>query len=267
MIRALRSPLVLLAGVAVSLSLALSGCTSSENKTLAEKMAEDPEKKLLEEAGYKPKEIKRPPTGLPPPTDEELKAWDRKDPEGEKHLYKFDKQNLKKMLGYWGELECFREKMKAEGEKAMGAEPGSPTEEQWYQFKQQFIPLINGWQQRLFSTEPRILEKSKLIGHFLEGHEAVMHNYPDAYNNNDKVAVQTADAHWTIIENKIAKYLKNISDEPLPKPDLSDPKQKEAHDKFCEKALNPPKNTGKAKVKHVGGGPRGPKKLNMGSDD
>jgi hypothetical protein len=32
-------------------------------------------------------------------------------------------------------------------------------------------------------------------------------------------------------------------------------------------ALNPPKNTGKAKIKHVGGGgSRGPKKLNMGDD-
>src|SRR5690606_99467 len=113
---------------------------------------------------------KRPPDGLPPPTDAELKAWDRKDPEGEKHLYKFDKANLKKMLNYWNELECFREKMKEEGEKAFGVEPGSPDEEKWYQFKQLFIPMVNTWQQRLFANEPRILEKSKLIGHFLEAH-------------------------------------------------------------------------------------------------
>ncbi len=263
---ALRSPLGVLAGTAVALSLLSGGCDSGESKSLAEKMAEDPEKKLLEDAGYVKKEIKRPPAGLPPPTDAEVKAWDRKDPEGEKHLYKFDKANLKKMLGYWGELECFRDKMKEEGVKGMGAEPGSPTEEQWFQFKQQFIPMVNTWQQRLFANEPRILEKSKLISHFLEAHEAVMHNYPDAYNNNDANAVAIVDTNWTITENKITKYLKNITDEPLPKPDLTDPKQKEAHDKFCEKALNPPKNTGKAKVKVVGGGGRGAKKLNMGDD-
>jgi hypothetical protein len=262
---ALRSSLGVLASLVVPLSLACSGC-GGDSKTLAEKLAEDPEKKMLEEAGYVKKEIKRPPTGLPPPTDEEFKAWDRKDPEGEKHLHKFDKANLKKMLNYFGELECFREEMKKEGAKGAGAEPGSPTEEQWYQFKKEFIPMVNAWQQRLFANEPRILEKSKLIGHFLEAHELVMHGYPDAYNNNDQNAVAQADAHWMIIENKITKYLKNITDDPLPKPDLNDPKQREAHEKFCRAALNPPKNTGKAKVKVVGGGGRKTKKLNMGED-
>ena len=263
---ALRSPLGVLAGSAIALSLLSGGCGSGESKSLAEKLAEDPEKKILEDAGYQKKEIKRPPAGLPPPSDEEFKAWDRKDPEGEKHLYKFDKANLKKMLGYWGELECFREKMIEEGEKAFGVEPGSPAEEQWYQFKSVFIPFMNIWQQKLFANEPRILEKSKLIGHFLEAHEMVMNNYPKAFNSGDDNEIAQQDAYWSIIENKIVKYLKNISDEPLPKPDLSDPKQAEAHQKFCEKALNPPKNTGKAKVKVVGGGGRGTKKLNMGED-
>lgn len=252
---------------ALVLALLLPACTGSgDSKSLAEKMAADPEAALLEKAGYKANPKPRPPAGLPPPTDTEFKAWDRKDPEGEKHLYKFDKANLKKMLNYFAELGCFREKMKEEGVKAMGVEPGSPTEEQWYQFKQNFIPMVNGWQQRLFANEPRILEKSKLIGHFLEAHELVMHGYPDAYNNNDKVAVDTADAHWLIIESKINKYLKNISNEDLPKEDLTDPKVLEKHTKFCTAALNPPKNTGKAKIKYVGGGGGGAKKLNMGDD-
>lgn len=265
---ALRSLLGVLPSVAFFLSLlslGSAGCTG-DGKTLAEKMAEDPEAKLLEEAGYVKKEIKRPPTGLPPPTDEEFAAWDRKDPDGEKHLHKFDKANLKKMLNYFSELGCFRDKMKEEGVKAAGAEPGSPTEEQWFQFKQLFIPMVNAWQQRLLANEPRIMEKSKLIGHFLEAHELVMHGYPAAYNDNDENAIAQADAHWLIVENKVTKYLKNITDEPLPKPDLSDPKQKEAHEKFCLAALNPPKNTGAAKVKKVGGGRRGAKKLNMGED-
>lgn len=261
-----RSPFAVLAAAAFTFSLMSLACTGGESKSLAERMAEDPEKKMLEEAGYKPKEIKRPPAGLPPPTDAEFKAWDRKDPAGETHLYKFDKQNLPRMLGYWRELECFREKVKEEGAKAKGAEPGTPVEEQWHQFKQLFVPLMDTWQQRLFANEPRILEKSKLIGHFLEAHEMVMNNYPKAFNSGDDNEIAQQDAYWAIIENKIVKYLKNISDEPLPKPDLSDPKQAEAQQKFCEKALNPPKNTGKAKVKVVGGGGRGTKKLNMGED-
>ena len=243
----------------------LSACGGGDGKSLAEKMAADPEAEALAKAGYTPKPKPRP-TGLPPPTDDEFKAWDRKDPEGEKHLYKFDKANLGKMLNYWKELDCFREKMKIEGDKVLGAEPGTPLEEQWIVFKQIFIPMVNTWQQRLLATEPRILEKSKLIGHFLEAHELVMNGWPDAYNNNDKVAIATADAHWTIVENKIIKYLKNISQEELPKDDLTDPKVKEKHDKFCAAALNPPKNTGKAKVKYVGKGSGGAKKLNMGED-
>lgn len=263
---ALRRDLGCLCGGLLALALLLPACGGDgDSRTLAEKMAADGEAEALAKAGYKANPKPRP-AGLPPPTDAEFKAWDRKDPEGEKHLYKYDKANLKKLLGYWAELECFREKMKQEGEKAAGAEPGSATEEQWHQFKQLFIPMVNTWQQRLLASEPRILEKSKLIGHFLEAHELAMNGYPAAYNDNDKVAVATADAHWTIVENKVIKYLKNISNEELPKDDLTDPKVKEKHDKFCLAALNPPKNTGKAKVRVTGGGSRAPKKLNMGED-
>lgn len=250
----------------LALAFVLSACTGSGGKTLEERMAEDPEKALLEKAGYVPKAKPRPPAGLPPPSDADLKAWDRKDPEGEKHLHKYDKANLKKLLNYFGELGCFREKVMAEGAKAMGAEPGSPVEEQWHQFKQLYVPMVNVWMQRLLANEPRIMEKSKLIGHFFEAHELVMNRYPVAYNDNDKVALETADANWLIVETKINKYLKNITNEEIPKPDLTDPKVKEKHDKFCLAALNPPKNTGKAKVKYVGGGGGGAKKLNMGDD-
>ncbi len=268
---ALRRDLGCLCGGALALALVLPGFLigcggDGDKRSLAEKMGGDPEKEALEKAGYKANPKPRP-TGLPPPTDAEFSAWDRKDPEGERHLHKFDKANLKKLLNFWAELDCFREKMKMEGEKAVGVEPGSPAGEQWHQFKQIFIPMVNAWQQRMFASEPRILEKSKFIGHFLEAHELVMNGYPDAYNNSDKVAIATADAHWTIVENKIIKYLKNITTEELPKEDLTDPKVKEKHDKFCMAALNPPKNTGKAKIKHVGGGgSRSPKKLNMGDD-
>ncbi len=238
-----------------------TGC--GEHRSIEESLKTNPDEEFLKT--YKPNPKKRPPSGLPPPTEAELKAWDRKDPEGEKHLYKFDKKNMSRMLNYWRELECHREKMKEEGEKAFGTEPGSPVDEQWYQFKQVFIPQSNTWQQRLFANEPRILEKSKLIGHFLEGHELVMNGYPKAYNESDRTEIQKNDAHWTILENKITKYLKNIGGELPKKPDLDDPKQKAAHEKFCFKALHPPKNTGKAKKGRRTGGGRKAKKLNMGN--
>ena len=240
--------------------VSVAGC--GEHKSLEDSLKTNADEEFIKNE-YKPSPKKRPPDGLPPPTDAELKAWDRKDPEGEKHLYKFDKKNLKRMLNYWDELECYREKVMEEGEKAFGIEPGSPEDEQWYQFKQVFIPQINAWQQRLFANEPRILEKSKLIGHFLEAHELIMHGYPKAYNDSDRTEIEKSDAHWIIIENKITKYLKNIGGELPPKPDLEDPKQKEAHEKFCYKALHPPKNTGKAKKVKGSGGKRKAKKIDI----
>jgi len=247
----------------VVFTFAQVGC--GEHKSIEESLKADPKAEFEKSAEYKPTPKKRPPDGLPPPTDAELKAWDRKDPEGEKHLYKFDKANLKKMVNYWNELECFREKMIEEGEKAFGVEPGSPAEEQWYQFKSVFIPFMNIWQQKLFANEPRILEKSKLIGHFLEAHELVMNGYPKSYNESDRTLIQTQDAHWTIVENKIAKYVKSIDGEWPAKPDLTDPKQKDAHDKFCQKALNPPKQGPRKKT--VGGGGGGKKQIDMGKPD
>ena len=195
----------------------------------------------FEKEQYKPSPKKeRPSDGLPPPTDAELKAWDRKDPEGEKHLYKWDKKNLTKMKGYWDELRCFREEVMKNGEKALGAEPMSPESEKWHQFKQGFIPFVNGWQQRLFANEPRIQEKSKFIGNILEAHELVMHEYPQAYNNGDEIELKKAEAHWIIVDDKVKAYAEQLGGkwEYL---DTTDPKQAEKWDKFCIAAKKPPK--------------------------
>jgi hypothetical protein len=159
----------------VGLAFLLPACGDPKPSiTEAMKSGED---KQLEAIGYKPNPKPRP-DGLPPPTSAEFKAWDRKDPAGEKHLYKWDKKNAEKMMGYWEELECFKEKMKEQGELSLKAEPGSPEFEKWEQFKQAFIPHVNGWQQRLFAQEPRVMEKSKFVGNILEAHELVMHGYP-----------------------------------------------------------------------------------------
>ncbi len=193
------------------------------------KKADDGEKKPL------------PTAELPPPSDEELAAWNRKDPEGEKHLYKWDKQNAKKMQGYWKDLQCFREKVKTEGDKAIGAEPGGVEQEQWEQFKAAYIPHFNGWQQRLFAAEGQeILTKSKYIGNILEAHELVMNGYPTAYNDADAMEIKRQDALWTVVENKVYDYSEKIGAK-MDKPDLTDPKVKEKWDKYCTEALKPPK--------------------------
>ncbi len=224
--------------VAASMGLVVSSC--GEPRPSISEALKTSDDKQLEAIGYKAKPRKRP-DGLPPPTDAEFKAWDRKDPQGEKHLYKWDKRNAGKMMGYWEELECFKEKMKEEGEKSLVAEPGGPEFEKWEQFKQAFIPHINGWQQRLFAQEPRILEKSKFVGNILEAHELVMHGYPKAFNGHDMTELEKNDAHWIIVQTKMKKYVKQLGvGEVFPETDPNNAREVEAHAKVCVKALEPP---------------------------
>ncbi len=248
----LRSPLVPSSSrrpvrTAARLSLALGlllatapGCDSSDSPSLKEALANKPEDQIKGKA--KP----RPHDKYGKPSSAEFKAWDRKDPEGEKHLYKWDKANMDRMMGYWEDVTCFREKMQQEGQKAFGAEPGSPQGEEWFQFKRGFIQHIDGWQKRLFAAEPRINEKSKYIGHFLEAHELVMREIPAAYNESDKTALEKADAHWMIVAAKIKKYTNTLGGK-FPEVDIDNAKSIEAHAKHCAEALKPPDRSGKAK--------------------
>jgi hypothetical protein len=216
----------------------------------------DQMKKADEEEEEKPadpnkkKDRDLPTADLPPPSDAEVKAWDRKDPEGEKHLYKWDKRNLPKMWNYYLELRCYKEKIKEEGQKAYGQEPGGPEQEQWYQFKRVFIPFLDRWQQRLFANEPRILEKSKFIGHFLEVHELIMRGYPGAYNESDELELKKQDAHWILVEDKIVKYVDRLGGASKYKlPDPESAKDMKKWEKFCGKAMLEKKDKGPKKVK------------------
>lgn len=212
--------------------------------SLAESLAQQNEEQLP--PGYTPNPKPRP-KGLEPPTDAEFKAWNRKDPEGEKHLYKWDKAHLEEILGYWEDLECFREKVKEEGEKAFGAEPGTPKEEQWHQFKLFYVHHVNGWQQRIFSELPNIKENSKFLGYLLEAHEIVMHHYPQAYNLGDRLSLKEQDIRWEMdISQKMSKYVKALGGE-WPERDPENAKQMAQHAKHCEEALKPPDRSGKVK--------------------
>lgn len=230
-------------------AVALTACGNSEKPSLQDSLAAM-DAKEADKANIKPKPR---PTGLEGPTEAEFKAWDRKDPEGEKHLYKWDKAHLDDMLGYWHELECFRETVKAEGAKAFGSEPGSEQNEQWFQFKRAYVTHLDGWQKRLFADQPRIQEKSKFIGNFLEAHELVMNGYLRAYNDGDETELKKQDAHWAIVEAKNKKYVKSLGAK-WPERDMEDPKVAKAHAEFCEEAMTPPDRSGKAKKRTSRGG-------------
>lgn len=237
------------AGIALGFALVAGvgsvGCDSSESTSLAEALANKPEDKIV---AKNPKP--RPGDKYGKPTGAEFKAWDRKDPAGEAHLHKWDKANIDKMMGYWEDLTCLKEKMKEEGQKAFGAEPGSPQAEEWFQFKRAYvIPVVDSWQKRMFAEEgTRILEKSKMISHFLEAHELIGREFPAAYNDNDEKALQKADAHWMIVEAKVKKYVGNLGvGDKFPEIDIDDTKAMEKHAARCAEAIKPPDTSGKAK--------------------
>ncbi|PRQ02098.1 hypothetical protein ENSA5_26510 [Enhygromyxa salina] len=225
-------------GLAGTLALALFACGGGENKDIVSAMKKADEEEVVVTKKTDGEEREIPSSELPGPTPEELAAWDRKDPEGEKHLYKWDKNNAKKMQTYWKELRCLRDKMKEEGEKAFGAEPGGTEQQQWEQFKQGFIdPVVDSWQQRLFAAEGQdILTKSKYISNIIEAHELVMNGYPKAYNDGDEIEVKRQDALWTVVENKVMDYSDKIG-APFKLPDLEDPKQLKKWDKFCHEVI------------------------------
>ena len=150
------------------------------------------------------------PIGLAPPTEAEFKAWDRKDPETEKHLYKWDTANLDTMLGYIRHLECRRLAMIEAGESF---EAGTSSESDWTDFKRDEILGLHRWQKQLFSDHPRIAEKSKFIGQILELHELVTYELPTAFNAKDAKARAKADAHWAIVIAKVDRYTKTLGGE------------------------------------------------------
>jgi hypothetical protein len=257
-----------LCGRALALALLLpgllAGCGGGDSKTLAEKMAGDPEKEALEKAGYKANPKPRP-TGLPPPTDAEFAAWDRKDPEGERHLHKFDKANLKKLLNFWAELDCFREKMKSEGAKAVGVEPGQPGRRAVASIQADLHPdgqRLAAAHVRQRAADPREIQADRPLPRGPRaGDERLPGRLQQQRPAGDRHRRRPVD-HRREQDHQVPQEHHHGG---APKEDLTDPKVKEKHDKFCMAALNPPKNTGKAKVKHVGGGGnRGPEEAQHG---
>lgn len=148
------------------------------------------------------------PTELAAPTAAEFKAWDRKDPMGEKHLSKWDKANMTLMHGYFRDLECARLTMIDEGSAYSS---GAHTDVQWVAYKRTAVVSLNEWQEKVFRDNPRIAEKSKFVGTLLEMHELVTHRIPKAYDGKDDKAVEKTQVYWTVLIAKITKYTRTLS--------------------------------------------------------
>lgn len=148
-----------------------------------------------------------------PPNEAEFRAWNRKDPAGDKRMYTWDKANFDRLHDYFHDLECFRARMLASAEAARAAPPGSKPAKAWPKHRRTLIIELDRWQKQLFAQEPRILENSKMIGTLLEAHEVVMHAIPRAYDD-DPTAIEKTAAHWMIIQAKFDKYARTLGETP-----------------------------------------------------
>ena len=155
------------------------------------------------------------PEGLETPTDAEFRAWDRKDPAGDRLLHEWDRDHLDAMLAYARDLECFKLANAAAGEAYRG-KSGAKTE--WYEYKREAVREMNRWQERMFADHPGIAATSKFVGHLLEMHELVIHAQLQAYNDDDRDALDKVELHWAIIVAKIDKYTDSLGGEPLSDP-------------------------------------------------
>lgn len=144
------------------------------------------------------------------PTKAEFRAWDRKDPEKENELYKWDALNFGRMEAYFHDLECFHASMVAAGEAGRGAAPGTNASKTWAEAKRELVVELDVWEKQLFAKDPRILERSKFVQRFLEAHEVVARELPTAYDDDDQRAIDEAEAHWMIVVAKTDKHARNL---------------------------------------------------------
>ena len=143
---------------------------------------------------------------LPSPTEAELRAWDRKDPEGEKHLYKWDKANFAALDSYWRELQCLHFAVRSSGDASLtGGDP-----KWWEGFRLNLSTKGEGWLEPL--VQQGLLGKSKFFSQLIEGYELAVYQYPEAYEGREAMPLMRLDAHWLIVENKIEDYAERLEE-------------------------------------------------------
>lgn len=84
---------------------------------------------------------------------------------------------------------------------------GRHPDEVWYQFKTAYVGEVDAWQQALFASEPRVLERSQLIAWIIQGLEIVAHGYPRAFSDGgDATEISRYDAQWETVEREVQGY-------------------------------------------------------------
>lgn len=136
---------------------------------------------------------------LPPPTAEELEAWDRLDPEGEAQLHAWDQAHVAELSNWWRELQCFRLAVVSVGNRSYNDNDA----ERWQAFMIVFAPVTDGWINAALGSQPEILSNSKLIGPFLEVHELLSGGYPRAFEAGDAYMLEELDLSWARVSSKI----------------------------------------------------------------
>lgn len=145
------------------------------------------------------------------PTQAELDAWERKNPENTHlHVYEWDALNFGRMEGYFHDLECFHAFMVAAGEAGRGAAPGTKVAKAWADAKRQLMGELDAWLKQLFTNEPRILEHSKFVVRFLEAHEVITRVLPAAYDDGDQLAIDEAEAQWMTVVARFDEYARAV---------------------------------------------------------
>jgi hypothetical protein len=145
------------------------------------------------------------------PTQAELDAWERKNPENKHlHVYEWDALNFGRMQGYFHDLECFHSFMVAAGEAGRGAAPGTKAVKAWAAAKRKLLGELDAWLKQFFTNEPRILEHSKFVGRFLEAHEVITRALPAAYDAGDQLAIDEAEAQWMTVVARFDEYARAV---------------------------------------------------------
>lgn len=146
-------------------------------------------------------------SSLGEPTEEELRAWDRRDPAEEAKLAAWDREHRESMLRMYDELRCFHQAVIVAGERRLGK--GS-DESEWIAFRHDWSASTSEWLQRLFADNERILERSRFVGYFIEAHEIVSHSYVQAYEARDRAEVEKIGKHWLAVEAKVRRHAEAI---------------------------------------------------------
>jgi hypothetical protein len=142
---------------------------------------------------------------LPPPTAEELAAWDRKDSAHEAELREWDRANLDEVSGWWHELQCFHLAVTSVGNSTYNANDA----ERWLLFESVYEEAVRVWLPNVTNPQPGVISSSKAFGYALEAEE-LLRAYPGAFERGDAAELQQLDEQWANMAMRFNNYLAQL---------------------------------------------------------